>query len=256
MGRIAFCVAPTITSATEVLEACRLQIDYKSAIQMPDNSYVTNKFALTGLLTNTFGSRTYPVAYTYDAQGRVKTMTTWTSYTGSTGAATTTWNYDQYRGWLTNKSYADGSGPVYSNTPAGRLSARLWARGTNTSYSYNLAGDLSGVTYNDGATSSLTYGYDRRGRQTSTVQGSTTTTRTFDDPADLLIETYSGGLLSGFSVTNGFDQFLRRTNLMVRISGFPLFHRYFGFYSASRLLSVDDGTNTISYSYIANSPLV
>src|SRR5439155_27085402 len=125
---------------------------------------------VSGLLTNTFGSRTYPVAYTYDAQGRVKTMTTWTSYAGPSGAATTPWNYDLYRGWLTNKVYADGKGPIYSNTPAGRLATRLWTRGTNTTYSYNLTGDFAGITYNVGATSSLTYGYVRRGRQTSTVQ--------------------------------------------------------------------------------------
>jgi YD repeat-containing protein len=46
------------------------------ASKLPDNTYVTNMFDVTGLLTNTFGSRTYPVAYTYDAQGRMKTMKT------------------------------------------------------------------------------------------------------------------------------------------------------------------------------------
>ncbi len=46
------------------------------ATKLPDNTYVTNEYDVTGLLTNTFGSRTYPVAYTYDAQGLMKTMKT------------------------------------------------------------------------------------------------------------------------------------------------------------------------------------
>ena len=43
-----------------------------------------------------------------------------------TGAAVTTWNYDPYQGFLTNKAYADGNGPVYTYTPAGRLLSRTW----------------------------------------------------------------------------------------------------------------------------------
>jgi len=45
-------------------------------IVQPDGTSVTNKFFQTGLLEKTLGSRTYPVAYTYDPQGRLKTMTT------------------------------------------------------------------------------------------------------------------------------------------------------------------------------------
>jgi len=134
-------------------------------------------------------------------------MTTWSSYP-SAGAATTTWNYDIYRGWLTNKAYADGKGPKYTYTAAGRLASRTWARGTNTVYSYNGAGEMSAITYNDGATPSVTYAYDRRERQTTVGQGAITTTRAFDDAGDLLSEYYSGGPLSGLRVTNGFDAYL------------------------------------------------
>ena len=35
------------------------------------------------------------------------------------GTATTSWHYDVYRGWLTNKVYADGKGTIYTNTAAG-----------------------------------------------------------------------------------------------------------------------------------------
>jgi len=87
---------------------------------------------------------------------------------------------------VTNKAYAGGKGPRYTYTAAGRLASRTWARGTNTVYSYNGAGEMSGITYNDGATLNVTFGYDRRGRQTTVGQGTITTTRTFDGADDLL----------------------------------------------------------------------
>ena len=66
----------------------------------------------------------------------MKTMKTWQNFAGNSGTATTTWNYDGYRGWLTNKAYADGHGPSYSYTPGGRLKTRVWKRtgagGANT----------------------------------------------------------------------------------------------------------------------------
>lgn len=60
------------------------------AVTQPDGTSVTNEFFPTGLLKKTYGSRTYPVAYTYDYAGRMKTMTTWQNYASSSGAATTT----------------------------------------------------------------------------------------------------------------------------------------------------------------------
>ena len=71
---------------------------------LPDGTSVTNVYLSNGLLQETFGSRTYPVAYAYDYAGRMKTMTTWTNFASSLGAAVTTWNYDGYRGCLTNEA--------------------------------------------------------------------------------------------------------------------------------------------------------
>ena len=221
---------------------------------LPDGTSVTNKYDVTGLLTNTFGSRTYPVAYTYDTQGRMKTMTTWTSFANSLGAATTTWNYDGYRGWLTNKAYADGKGPAYGYTGAGRLASRLWARGTNTVYAYNNAGDLSSVTYSDGVTPNLSYGYDRRGRPISVTQGTITTTKTYDDAGHLLTEAYTGGPLGGVTVTNAFDSYLRKT--AVGLSTQPSTLVQYGYDTASRLSAVTNGSFRAPYTYLANSPLV
>src|SRR5271157_5016326 len=54
---------------------------------LPDGTSVTNRYAVTGLLINTAGSRTYPVSYAYDPQGRMTNMTTWQNYAAGTGAA-------------------------------------------------------------------------------------------------------------------------------------------------------------------------
>jgi hypothetical protein len=62
-------------------------------IVLPDNTSVTNEYFLTGQLKKTSGSRTYPVKYTHDAQGRMKTMKTWQNFAGPSGAAITTWYY-------------------------------------------------------------------------------------------------------------------------------------------------------------------
>jgi len=49
-------------------------------IIQPDGTSVNNEYYLTGELKRNYGSRTYPVGYSYDAQGRLKTMTNWTAY--------------------------------------------------------------------------------------------------------------------------------------------------------------------------------
>jgi RHS repeat-associated protein len=182
------------------------------------------------------------------------TMTNWTSFATGAGARVTTWNYDLCRGWLTNKTYPDGTAVTYTNTAAGRLALRIWARGTNTVYSYNGAGDRSGITYSDGVTPNVTYGYDRRGRQNSVTQGSITTTRAFDDAGDLLSESYSGGPLSGLAITNSFDSFLRRTAVALSNQTSTLVQ--YGYDAASRLSTVANGTASAAYVYLANSPLV
>src|SRR5206468_6870381 len=128
---------------------------------------VTNEYYLTGELRRTFGSRSYPAGYGYDVQGRMTKMTNWTGFAASTGTRVTTWNYDAYRGFLTNKVYDGGSaGPTYGYTSAGRLQTRAWARGITTTNPYNNNGDLSSVSYSD-TTPSVAMVYDRRGRATT-----------------------------------------------------------------------------------------
>ncbi len=182
-------------------------------------------------------------------------MTNWSSFP-STGPRVTTWNYDLYRGWLTNKTYDGGTpGPIYSNTPAGRLALRIWGRGTNTIYGYNNAGQVSSVSYSDG-TPAIEYGFDRRGLTTSITNGTSICRKTYDLSGAQLGESWTAGTLAGLLVTNNYDHFLRRTNLAVQQSGTPKIQQSFAYDAASRMKTIVSSTNSFGCSYIANSPLI
>jgi hypothetical protein len=111
-----------------------------------------------------------------------------------------------------------------------------------------LAGDLESVNYSD-STPGYTNTYDRLGRITQQSSLNSQLSKTHN-PAGLPVgETYSGGPLDGLSVINGYDQFLRRTNLTILRSGVPLDSQTFGYDAASRLQAMTDCTNTASNSY-------
>lgn len=225
-------------------------------IVQPDGTSINNIFSLRGELIRTSGSRNYPVGYSYDAQGHMKTMTNWSMFSSSTGARVTTWHYDAERGWLTNKVYDDGKGTKYSYTAAGRLGTRLWARGTNTTYTYNNFGDLSGVSYNDGATPTLGYTHTRRGQQDKITRGSDSWKLFYNTAGQLLSEAGTAGTLNGLRVTNVFDEFLRRTNVSSANGATVLTTNGYTYDTAGRLSTARDGTFLATYSYLANSPLV
>jgi RHS repeat-associated protein len=240
----------TITAYNNMLQA--------TGVTQPDSTTVSSVYLLTGELGLQYGSRTYPVGYTYDYAGRLQTMTNWSNFGGgSIGARVTTWNYNANRGWLTSKAYADGTGPSYTYTSAGRLHTRAWIRGVTTTYGYDNAGGLTSVSYSD-ATPSVVNGYDRLGRLNSVACNSMTDTLTYNLANELLGESFSGGVLNGLSVTNGYDAYLRRTVLSALSSGSQFLSDAYGYDYASRLASVTDviNNNSASYAYLANSMLV
>ena len=252
-----------------------------TGILNPDGTTTTNVYFPNGLLQKTWGSRMYPVEYTYDAQGRMRTNKTWQSFSAGTGTAITRWNYDQYRGWLKSKDYPDPasgvppvsegtSGPLYTYTPGGRLSTRTWLRaGTGgnpiiTTYKYgfndtptdNEHGDLVSVQYsNDPAgTPGVAYGYDRRGRRTQVTRDGITTMISLNDANQQTGESYSGGLLNGLAVNATYNNYLQRDSLS--LSGAGAYSVSYGYTAGSRLGTVSDSTSVVGYSYIANSTLI
>jgi RHS repeat-associated protein len=220
-------------------------------VVLPDASSVTNLYWPSGELKQTSGSRTYPVRYAYDRQGRMTGMTNWSDFALASESRATTWSYHPVRGWLTGKTYPDSTQVGYIYTLAGKLYRRTWARSITTTYGYNAAGDLATITYSDGTTPNIGFGYDRRGRRISVANGAMTTTFALNQAGQVLTESYSGGPLSGLTVTNTFDGLLRRTN--VATVGLKTGYSYD---AASRMQTVTHGTDSATYNYVANSPLV
>lgn len=141
----------------------------------PDSAVTRYAYFPTGDLQKTWGSRTVPAEYTYDTQGRMKTLRTWKEFdqsagSGLSGAATTTWSYDPQTGFLLSKTYPDSRTVSYAYDAFGRVETRTWARGVVTTYGYNNAGELSSVTYSDG-TPAVSVTYNRVGQKESASGG-------------------------------------------------------------------------------------
>jgi len=235
------------------------------SVTQPDGTTVTSVYLLTGELGLQYGSRTYPVAYTYDYAGRMQSMTNWSGFNlaNPAGARVTTWSYDSQRGWLLSKTYADNHGTAYAYTPAGRLQTRTWARTDangnpiTTTYGYDLAGGLNAISYSD-TTPAVAYTYDRLGRQSTLSWNGITDTQAYNLAGQPLFESFAGGPLSGLGITNQYDTDLRRTKLSILSSPSTILAATaYGYDAASRLATVADGHgNTATYNYLANSPLV
>jgi RHS repeat-associated protein len=222
----------------------------------PDGGVVVTTYHPTGELKRKVGNRTYPVDYTYDYSGRMRTQKTWQDFNNNSGAAVTTWNYDSQRGFMTSKRYADNKGPDYEYTLTGKLAKRTWARGVETDYTYDDAGDLMGVNYSD-STPDVIYTYDRVGRKVTVAQGSQdAVTLHYTAAGQLAAEQHTSGLLSGITVTNAYDGLLRRTHLTVLTNGGTVYQALYGYDAASRMLTVSDGTNNATYGYVTNSSMV
>ncbi|MEI6780001.1 MAG: TIGR02269 family lipoprotein [Verrucomicrobiota bacterium] len=230
---------------------------------LPDNSVVSRQYFPSSRLQQVAGSHTYPAGYGYDAQGRVKSLTTWQNYPGS-GAATTTWSYNQ-RGFLQAKAYQGSvAGPGYTYTAGGRLKTLVRASGVTATYHYafedpnssNLSDDLLQVSYS-GGTPAVNLSFDRLGRpHTTGVQGGPGATLTYNDADELLSESFTSGPLTGLSLANGYDGLLRRSTVSVLNGATPLTSAGFGYDGASRLQSVAFGSTSATYGYVPNSLLV
>ena len=163
-------------------------------------------YDVQGRPTNVWGA-TYPVAYEYDAYGRMSALKTWRDTNSEPDV--TRWFYDEATGLLTNKVYADGNGTAYEYDAAGRLTRRIWARGVATDYAYDALGQLTNIDYSDD-TPDVSFVYDRMGRQTAITDILGTHINVYD-PATL--ELVAEQLADGGSLARGYDAFGRIARL-------------------------------------------
>lgn len=205
---------------------------------------VHTAYDILGRVTNTCGAA-YPVAYEYDAYGRMSAMKTWRDTNGSPDV--TRWNYDEATGLLTNKVYADDKGPSYEYDATGRLAKRIWARGVTNAYAYDALGQLTGIDYFD-STPDVAFTYDRLGRQLTVTDVLGTRTNVYDG-LDLVEERMPDG-----------SALVRVYDSLGRSSGIALDDDYaigYGYDAHGRFASaaVSNAVH-VGYAYVTNSSLL
>ena len=156
-----------------------------SQVTLPDGTTQHTTYTLLGRVASQWGSQMYPRSYEYDAYDQLVKLNTWKANPASypldpaSSDASTTWNYEAATGLLLNKRYADNKGTDYTYDTAGRLLTKTLARlngsgaRIQSSYGYTAFGELQSTTYNDGLTKSISNLYDRLGRKTHNIQGTT-----------------------------------------------------------------------------------
>lgn len=216
-------------------------------VALPDGGEVHTTYWPNGQVRRTWGTRTYPTEYSYDDQGRMQTLTTWQDFANEGGQATTTWHYDPQRGWLDRKTYADGRGPTYGYTAAGRLARRTWVRegGIETTYRYNPAGDLEAIDYSD-ETTDVGFTHDRQGRVRSVTDDSGERVYEYHPSGRVASERYVSGAISGRSIDRTYDPLHRVDALRLPDLGYEVTYAYD---AASRLQAVIAGAHRASYGY-------
>ncbi len=223
-------------------------------VTLPDGGEVHTTYWPDGQVRRTWGARTYPTEYTYDPQGRPLTLTTWQDFATDGGKATTTWHYHAQRGWLERKTYADGQGPTYDYTPAGRVARRTWARdgGIPTTYRYNPAGDLEAIDYSDNTTD-VAFVHDRLGRVQSVTDDSGERVYAYHPTGQIASERYVSGAFAGRTIERTYDPLHRVDTLRVPALGYEVTYAYD---AASRLREVTQGGHRATYGYLPNGARV
>jgi RHS repeat-associated protein len=200
-----------------------------------------------GRVIATWGA-TYPVAYAYDAYGRMVVMATFRVEGGA--GDQTQWRYDEATGLLTNKVYADGKGPSYTYTPAGQLATRTWARGVRTTYAYATDGAMTNIAYSDG-TPAVCFTLDRLGQPITITDAIGTRAFAYNDALQLAAETNAFG-----TITRYYDSFGRSSGLAVG-SAYQVGYGYSvdGRFSAITS-SVQSVSSVVNYSYLPGTDLL
>ncbi len=169
------------------------RIDGLVASETDRNGHTTSyTYDLAGQLTTTTRPDTTTLGTGYDTNGNVTTQT------DGVGRSTT-YHYDALNrvDWTqdplarqTSNSYDAAGNPATLTAPNG-------GTGLVTTFAYDAGNQLTGITYSDSTTPAVTNTYDDSGRRTSMVDGSGTTSYTWDSLDRLTATTATiGGTVS------------------------------------------------------------
>ena len=182
----------------------------------------------------------------------MKTLTTYKAYPGT--PEVTTWNYDSARGFMVSKVYPDNKQVTYTNDADGRPLTRVWARGITTTYAYDNGGSLTGVSYSGSTTPAISYTLDRMGRVTAVTDASGSRTLSYN--ADGTLANESIPYIVNGAVEYTYDDLGRRAGLQLTQNSSSVFTNSYTYDDMSRLATVSDDTNTVTYSRVPGTNLL
>jgi RHS repeat-associated protein len=236
-----------VSFAGSLLPAQTLTVDAISRVtSLTDGNHNTTTYTydnLDQLLKVTYADST-SVAYTYDANGNI------TSVTDSTGV--TTFTYDADNRQIT-KTLPGGTVITTTFDPVGNLTS-LSTVGGITTYTYNAVNVLVSLTEPGGATTTFGYDADYRRTQTNYPNGVSLST-TYDKDGQILtiIGTHGSTVLTSFTYT------YTANNLRAQVIDQTGQKTTYGYDTLSRLTSANVSTssgtheNAFTYAYDAAS---
>ena len=134
------------------------------SVTAADGGVTTRQYDLLGRVIRVSGSRTYPVAYGFDAYGQLETITTWQNYAGDQGQAVTRMAYEASTGLLLSKTDAANRSTTFAYDAAHRVLTATNARAITATYGYDpVTADFTTLDYSD-ATPDQGFTHDRLGR--------------------------------------------------------------------------------------------
>ena len=193
-----------------------------------------------------WGDGVTPVAYGYE-QGRRVSLTTRKDFANGTGEAVRRCVYDPQTGRVKSKIFANGDRVDFDTSPAGKILKTSYPSGLSTSYTYNNAGELSGLDYSDD-TPDVTFTTNRVGQRTDLKDGSGERSFQYSAHGDLESTLYTAGPITGWKQIFRYDNLGRILEVESGFEGSTTLSRR-TYDERSRLASVGDGVNDVSYAF-------
>ncbi len=163
--------------------------------------------------------------------------------------AKTTYGYDG-QGRQNSRTDADQRVTTAQLDPAGRIVTSTDPAGQVTTFGHDAAGETTSITYSDTSTPKAVYAYDPVGRRISLVDGTGTSTWTYDTFGEVVAQKQGSGAVVGY----GYDENGDRTSVTYPGRSTPLTRT---FDDASRLATVTDWNgNKTAFGYNADSHLL